>query len=108
MNEREESSFPKDPHQARMDIELTRKELGQTARALAYKLDVPNRAKGLAAEHTASARSRLTAVALAAAAQAKGTADRLWASATHARGPVVVGALVVLVGGGMIVWRTRR
>lgn len=108
MNEREESSFPRDPHQARMDIELTRQELGRTAQALAHKLDVPARAKGLAAEHTASARSRLRAVSLAAAAQAKGTGDRLWSSATRARAPVVVGALAVLVGGGMIVWRATR
>jgi len=108
MNERDESSFPKDPHQARVDIELTRKELGETARALAYKLDVPNRAKDLATERTASARSRLRSVALAFAAQARGRIDRLRSSSVDTRGPVVVAMVAVLVCGGVIVWRARR
>ncbi|OLT45912.1 hypothetical protein BJF85_18215 [Saccharomonospora sp. CUA-673] len=108
MNERDESSFPKDPHQARVDIELTRKELGETARALAYKLDVPNRAKDLAAERTATVRSRLRTVAVAAAAHAQGRIDRLRSSSVDTRGPVVVATLAVLVCGGVIVWRATR
>lgn len=40
-----EPEFPHDPREARVDLELTRDELGQTVQELEKRLNVPARAK---------------------------------------------------------------
>jgi len=44
-NEGTDAEFPKDDQEARLDIDLTRQELGETVQELAHKLDVPARAR---------------------------------------------------------------
>ncbi|MBK1786284.1 DUF3618 domain-containing protein [Prauserella cavernicola] len=86
--------FPRDPDQARLDIELTRKELGDTAQALAHKLDVPARAKEQAQERAAQVKSQLR----------HGTQ-------TVRGNPVpllVICAVAAVAVGGLITWRNKR
>lgn len=42
---RHEPEFPRDPEEARVDLELTRQELGETVEELERRLNVPARAK---------------------------------------------------------------
>ncbi|UJW29100.1 DUF3618 domain-containing protein [Saccharothrix sp. AJ9571] len=56
MSGKEKASFPRDAEQARVDIELTRQELGETVEALAHKVNVPARAKEQAQEVAVSVR----------------------------------------------------
>ncbi|QFU88888.1 DUF3618 domain-containing protein [Amycolatopsis sp. YIM 10] len=51
-----ETGFPRDAEQARLDIELTRQELGETVEALAHKVNVPARAKEQAQQAAVSVR----------------------------------------------------
>ncbi|MBN6040666.1 DUF3618 domain-containing protein [Amycolatopsis sp. 195334CR] len=52
----EKAGFPHDAEQARVDIELTRQELGETVEALAHKVNVPARAKEQAQQAAVSVR----------------------------------------------------
>ncbi|PXY27331.1 DUF3618 domain-containing protein [Prauserella muralis] len=79
--------FPRDPEQARTDIELTRQELGETAQALAYKLNVPARAKEQLQHGTTKVKETVQ----------------------HNPVPVIAtGAVAALAVGGVITWRIRR
>ncbi|EHR49824.1 Protein of unknown function (DUF3618) [Saccharomonospora marina XMU15] len=79
--------FPQTVEQARTDIELTREELGDTAQALAHKLNVPQRTKEQVRMRSSVAVSRLRENAVPLA---------------------VVGALAALVVGGVLTWRMKR
>lgn len=79
--------FPLTVEQARTDIELTREELGETAQALAHKLNVPQRAREQVRLRSSIAAGRLRDNAAALA---------------------VVGALAALVVGGVLAWRMKR
>jgi hypothetical protein len=50
MSEKKTDPIPDDPETLRLDIELTREELGQTVEELVHRLDVPARVKEQAHE----------------------------------------------------------
>ncbi|MEY7970627.1 DUF3618 domain-containing protein [Saccharomonospora xinjiangensis] len=82
-----DDEFPQTVEQARTDIELTRQELGETARELVQRLDVGRRAREQFQD-----RSRL-------------------ALKTMRANPVAVaagGSALTLAVGGLLTWRIKR
>ncbi len=79
--------FPRTLDEARTDIELTRRELGDTARELAHRLNVGDRAR-----HEFHTRSEVLLRLM--------RANPAFVSAA--------GAAVTLLLGGLVTWRLRR
>ncbi|MFF5990596.1 DUF3618 domain-containing protein [Prauserella flavalba] len=105
----ESEEFPRSPEEARVDIELTRQELGDTAQALAHKLNVPARAKEQAQQRAAQVKGQ----AQQRATQVKGQLKHGTAKATEiVRGNpvpfIVSGAVVAVAVGGVITWKVRH
>lgn len=105
-------AFPADAEEARTDIELTRKELGDTVEALAHKLDVRERAK----EQWHHKTEQVQQQAHHAAGRAReATPDRVLHSAENLTGyarsnpaPVLIGAGVAIIIGWLIAYSRNR
>lgn len=82
-----EDEFPQTVDEARTDIELTRRELGETAHELAQRLNVGERAKEQFHDRSTTALRLLRANPVAVSAG---------------------GAVVTLALGGLLTWRLKR
>ncbi|OQO89401.1 hypothetical protein B1813_20870 [Saccharomonospora piscinae] len=82
-----DDEFPRTVEQARTDIELTRRELGDTVRELTHRLNVGERAKEQWQDSSRSAMRVLRANPVAVAAS---------------------GAVLALAVGGLLTWRLKR
>ncbi|MEU6643921.1 DUF3618 domain-containing protein [Saccharomonospora sp. NPDC046836] len=100
---------PRDAEEARLDIELTRKELGDTAEALMYKLNVPARTREQVQEHVTRMQGQVRERSARARQQLQHGTTKAVDTARANPGPaVVVLAVAALAVGAVIVWRMRR
>ncbi|SFQ31392.1 Protein of unknown function [Amycolatopsis arida] len=88
--DRSRTDFPRDEEEARLDLELTRQELGETVQELAHKANVPARAREQA-EHT------VTAVKEKLPPPVAEKAETVAGAARRNPVPTVVGAVVLLL-----------
>ncbi|MBB5915365.1 hypothetical protein BJY24_004277 [Nocardia transvalensis] len=106
----EAARTPAEPEDIRRDIEQTRADLGETAEALAYKADVPARAKEKLHDTTAAAQAK----AIEVTAHAEDIAGRVVATTetraeqagTLVRRPIP--AAVAAAVAALVTWRLAR
>lgn len=89
------SGFPQDPEQARLDLELTRRELGETIDELERRLNAPARVREQADHAARAVHDRISHSVVDGAGEAAATVRRN-PSPVLATGAGLVGFLIVI------------
>lgn len=102
-------SFPETADQARTDIALTRREMAETAQALAYKLNVSERTREQLQHGSVRARKQLQHGSVRVKEQVQqGSMVALRIMRHNELLVAVSGALAILGAGGLLTWRIKR
>lgn len=100
-DEKKPAPFPANAEQARLDIELTRQELGETVEALAHKVNVPARAKEQVDQVKAKVKEKVPEPVAEGAVQVADTVRRNpW--------PIAGGVLALLILIRLIARRSKK
>jgi hypothetical protein len=99
MTERQKAGspvFPRDAEQARLDLELTRQEIGETVEGLVHKLDIPSRVRATVDARLDQAVARVAQVVSEPAAERfRHVVDLVRRNPLPTAGALVVAVLVV-------------